>query len=84
MLSKGPRLPQPKGNDVPLAVLTHSTVTLLLLYSAVYRWVEAKELPAHRVERLRRFQISEVNQYVRANGENSSQIYERIAPYKNT
>ncbi|CAJ48152.1 helix-turn-helix domain-containing protein [Bordetella avium] len=34
----------------------------------VYRWREGKGLPAHRVGRLWKFQLSEVNEWVRAGG----------------
>ncbi|MGR3604822.1 helix-turn-helix domain-containing protein [Sulfitobacter sp.] len=34
----------------------------------VYRWREQRNLPAHRVGRLWKFQISEVNKWVRAGG----------------
>jgi len=32
---------------------------------SVYRWVEAKGFPAHRVGRLLRFKLSEVDEWVR-------------------
>lgn len=35
---------------------------------SVYRWIEARGLPAHRVGRLWKFKISEVDQWVRAGG----------------
>lgn len=35
---------------------------------SVYRWVEARGLPAHRVGRLLRFRLSEVDAWVRAGG----------------
>lgn len=35
---------------------------------SVYRWVESKELPAHRVGRLLRFKLSEVDAWVEAGG----------------
>lgn len=35
---------------------------------SVYRWVEKKGLPAHRVGRLFRFKLSEVDEWVRAGG----------------
>jgi excisionase family DNA binding protein len=34
----------------------------------VYRWREQRSLPAHRVGRLWKFQISEVDEWVRAGG----------------
>lgn len=35
---------------------------------SVYRWIEKMGLPAHRVGRLFRFKISEVDEWVRAGG----------------
>ena len=34
----------------------------------VYRWIEHKALPAHRVGRLWKFKLSEVDEWVRAGG----------------
>jgi excisionase family DNA binding protein len=35
---------------------------------SVYRWVDVRRLPAHRVGRLLRFKLSEVDAWVRAGG----------------
>lgn len=35
---------------------------------SVYRWIEAKGLPAHRVGRLWKFKLSEVDVWVHAGG----------------
>ena len=35
---------------------------------SIYRWVDARDFPAHRVGRLLRFQLSEVDEWVRTNG----------------
>lgn len=34
----------------------------------VYRWREHKDLPAHKIERLWKFQLSEIDESVRAGG----------------
>jgi len=34
----------------------------------VYRWRERKDLPAHKIGRLWKFQLSEVDEWVRAGG----------------
>lgn len=41
---------------------------------SIYRWIDSKGLPAHRVGRLWKFQVSEVDDWVRAGGadENSN------------
>ncbi|OGR02765.1 MAG: DNA-binding protein [Deltaproteobacteria bacterium RIFOXYA12_FULL_61_11] len=35
---------------------------------SVYRWIEAKGLPAHRVSRLWKFKLSDLDEWVRAGG----------------
>lgn len=35
----------------------------------VYRWIETKNFPAHKAGRLLRFKLSEVDDWVRADGE---------------
>jgi excisionase family DNA binding protein len=35
---------------------------------SIYRWVESKGFPAHRVGRLFRFKLSEVDEWVRTSG----------------
>lgn len=32
----------------------------------IYKWVERRQMPAHRLGRLLKFQVSEVNEWVRA------------------
>lgn len=34
----------------------------------IYRWIETRTLPAHRVGRLWKFKLSEVDEWVRARG----------------
>jgi len=38
---------------------------------SIYRWIEGRSLPAHRIGRLWKFKISEVDEWVRAGGANS-------------
>lgn len=35
---------------------------------SIYRWIDRKHLPAHRVGRLWKFKLSEVDEWVRAGG----------------
>ena len=35
---------------------------------SVYRWIEKRGLPAHKIGRLWKFKISEVDEWVRAGG----------------
>jgi len=41
---------------------------LRVVKESVYRWVEGKGLPAHRVGRLLRFKLSEVDGWVKRGG----------------
>ena len=34
----------------------------------IYRWIEAKEMPAHKVGRLWKFKLGEIDEWVRAGG----------------
>ena len=36
----------------------------------IYRWIAKKELPAHRIGRILRFKISEVDEWVRGDSSN--------------
>lgn len=35
---------------------------------SIYRWIEKKALPAHKIGRLWKFKLSEVDEWVRAGG----------------
>ena len=35
---------------------------------SVYRWIDSKNLPAHRIGRLWKFKLSEVDEWVKADG----------------
>jgi excisionase family DNA binding protein len=39
---------------------------------SVYRWIDHKSLPAHKIGRLWKFKLSEVDDWVRAGGADSS------------
>ena len=39
---------------------------------SVYRWVDSKGFPAHRVGRLLRFRLSEVDEWVKTSGDRDS------------
>jgi excisionase family DNA binding protein len=39
----------------------------------IYRWIEARDLPAHRVGRLWKFKLSEVDAWVQRGGADDSQ-----------
>jgi excisionase family DNA binding protein len=38
---------------------------------SIYRWIDRRRLPAHRIGRLWKFKISEVDEWVRAGGADS-------------
>jgi excisionase family DNA binding protein len=37
---------------------------------SIYRWIDRRNLPAHRIGRLWKFKLSEVDDWVRADGAN--------------
>lgn len=39
---------------------------------SIYRWIERRRLPAHRIGRLWKFKISEVDEWVRTGGADSA------------
>ena len=39
----------------------------------VYRWIEARSLPAHRIGRLWKFKLSEIDEWVHQNGKDRPQ-----------
>ena len=39
----------------------------------IYRWIDAKALPAHRVGRLWKFKLSQVDEWVEAGGAQDSE-----------
>ena len=43
---------------------------------SIYRWVDSKDFPAHRVGRLLRFRLSEVDEWVRAGGGNKQRTHQ--------
>lgn len=49
---------------------------------SVYRWIDAKGLPAHRVGKLWKFKLSEVDDWVRAGGAKDART--RAKPVRRT
>ena len=43
----------------------------------IYKWLERKKMPAHKVGRLWRFKISEIDSWVRSGGASDSSNEER-------
>jgi excisionase family DNA binding protein len=62
------------GSDIPSmriepwASVEELTVHLGVARDTIYRWIEAKHMPAHRIGRLWKFKLSEVDSWVRAGG----------------
>jgi excisionase family DNA binding protein len=40
---------------------------------SVYRWIESRALPAHRIGRLWKFKLTEVDEWVRTRGANTDE-----------
>ena len=47
---------------------------------SIYRWIEHKRLPAHRVGRLWKFKLSQIDEWVRAGGATSTALAKRPPP----
>lgn len=47
---------------------------------SIYRWIDRKALPAHRVGRLWKFKVSEVDDWVRAGGADEQAAPDGKAP----
>lgn len=43
---------------------------------SIYRWIDRKRLPAHRIGRLWKFQVSEVDDWVRTGGADDEKGHE--------
>ncbi len=41
---------------------------------SIYRWVDTKDFPAHRVGRLLRFRLSEVDEWVKTGGGSGPEV----------
>ena len=52
-------------------VATH----LRVARDSIYRWVRTKDFPSHLVGRLLRFRLSEMDEWVRTNGERGPESY---------
>ncbi|WP_428323054.1 helix-turn-helix domain-containing protein [Achromobacter mucicolens] len=50
----------------------------------VYRWREHKGLPAHKIGRLWKFQLSEVDAWVRAGGADEDDAHDRLDTDRHT
>lgn len=48
------------------------TAHLGVARDTIYRWIDQKELPAHRVGKLWKFKVSEVDEWVRSGGADES------------
>ena len=62
-------MPTEEGWVGIVEVATH----LQVAKDSIYRWVDSKGFPAHRVGRLLRFRLSEVDEWVKKSGRSDSQ-----------
>lgn len=60
-------------NAEPWVTASEVAQHLGVVKDTVYRWRERKGLPAHKIGRLWKFQLSEVDEWVRAGGANEEQ-----------
>ncbi len=52
----------------PWASVDEVAKHLGVVKDSIYRWIEGRGLPAHKVGRLWKFKLSEVDEWVRAHG----------------
>jgi excisionase family DNA binding protein len=53
-------------NTEPWVSVDHVAKHLGVVRDSIYRWIENRSLPAHRIGRLWKFKLSEVDDWVRA------------------
>ena len=58
----------PTSRIEPWASVEEVTVHLGVTRDTIYRWIDAKRMPAHRIGRLWKFKLSEVDLWVRSGG----------------
>jgi excisionase family DNA binding protein len=62
------------GPAEPWASVEAVTAHLGVVRDTVYRWIETKGLPAHRIGRLWKFKLSEVDAWVRSGGADDNRL----------
>ena len=60
-------------NSEPWVTAEQVARHLGVVKDTIYRWREHKRLPAHKIGRLWKFQLSEVDEWVRAGGAEDEQ-----------
>lgn len=63
----------------PWASVEDVALHLGVAKDSVYRWIDAQRLPAHRIGKLWKFKLSEVDDWVRAEGANDAQARAKAA-----
>lgn len=58
----------------PWASVEEVTAHLGIVRDTVYRWIETKGMPAHRIGRLWKFKLSEVDAWVRSGGADEKRV----------
>ena len=59
------------ASEEPWVGIPEVAAHLQVAKDTVYRWIDTQGLPAHRVGRLFRFRLSEVDDWVKADGDDS-------------
>ncbi len=76
------RAAAPTTNAEPWVSVDAVAAHIGVAKDSVYRWIDAKGLPAHRVGKLWKFKLSEVDDWVRAGGANEART--RAKPVRRT
>ena len=74
-MREGPSVPKGAATTAePWVSVQDVTRHLGVARDSVYRWIEKRGLPAHRIGRLWKFRLSEVDEWVRANGADETEV----------
>ncbi|MGN5538473.1 helix-turn-helix domain-containing protein [Alcaligenes sp. Lyrl_28] len=71
-------------NSEPWVTAIDVAKHLGVVKDTVYRWREHKGLPAHKIGRLWKFQLSEVDAWVRAGGADEDDAHDRLDTGRHT
>ena len=78
MSAGAPVHPNP-GSAEPWVSVENVAIHLGVAKDSVYRWIDSKRLPAHRIGKLWKFKLSEVDDWVRAGEANEPRARPRPA-----
>jgi excisionase family DNA binding protein len=79
-MSRAASAKRAKATTEPSASVEEVALHLGVRRESVYRWIESRSTPAHRIGRLWKFKVSEIDAWVRAGGAAGDADVEKRAP----